>query len=323
MKHRNASVSLAALFFLSAFIACAHAAERSRMVFGYSTIGAMAAGSWMAKEIGAFERNGVDAELIYISSGPVVVQALLGGDLQAGLAATNATIAAVLRGAQLVSVMSTANRPYHRLWVQPEINRLEDLRGKVLGVTRFGAVTDNLTRILLKKHGLENAVSIRQLGGTMEVGAAFQHKQIAGAVTSTLRVDAQAKPKLLLKLEDMGIQYSMDVIVVSRDYLRRNAAAVEAMTRAYVEGVAAMHRDKPTSLRAIARFARLTDPRLIEEIYQDSIVYLEKVPRLEPEATTPILESMDKKEVPLETFADNSIVDRLVREKYIDKFYKK
>ena len=84
-----------------------------------------------------------------------------------------------------------------------------------------------------------------------------------------------------------------------------------------------MHRDKPTSLRAIARFARLTDPRLIEEIYQDSIVYLEKVPRLEPEATTPILESMDKKEVPLETFADNSIVDRLVREKYIEKFYKK
>src|ERR1051326_2415594 len=110
MQHRNASASLAVLFFLSAFIACAHAAERARMVFGCSTIGAMAAGSWMAKEIGAFERNGIDAELIYISSGPVVVQALLGGDLQAGLAATNATIAAVLRGAQLVSVMSTANQ---------------------------------------------------------------------------------------------------------------------------------------------------------------------------------------------------------------------
>jgi ABC-type nitrate/sulfonate/bicarbonate transport system substrate-binding protein len=207
--------------------------------------------------------------------------------------------------------------------VQPEINKLEDLRGKVLGVTRFGAVTDNLTRILLKKHGLENAVSLRQLGGTMEVSAAFQHKQIAGAVTSTLRVDSQTKPKLLLKLEDMGIQYSMDVIVVSRDYLKRNAATVEAMTRAYVEGVAAMHRDKPTSLRAIARFARLKDPRLIEEIYQDSIVYLEKVPRLEPEATTPILESMGKKDVPMETFADNSIVDRLVREKFIEKLYQK
>jgi len=251
------------------------------------------------------------------------VQALLGGDLQAGLAATNATIAAVLRGAQLVSVMSTANRPYHRLWVQPEINRLEDLRGKVLGVTRFGSVTDNLTRILLRKHGLENAVSIRQLGGTLEVGAAFQHRQIDGAITSLLRVDASSKPKLLLKLEDMGIQYSMDVIAVSRDYFKRNAAAVEAMTRAYAEGVAAMHRDKPTSLRAIVRYSRLNESRIIEEIYQDSIVYLEKTPRLPPEAVTPILDFMGKKDVPLESLADNSIVDRLTREKFIERLYKK
>jgi len=62
---------------------------------------------------------------------------------------------------------------------------------------------------------------------------------------------------------------------------------------------------------------------LIEEIYQDSIVYLEKVPRLEPEATIPILESMGKKDVAMETFADNSIVDRLVREKFIEKLYRK
>jgi NitT/TauT family transport system substrate-binding protein len=321
MKHCSVSISLAFLFSF-VLIAGAHAAERSRIVFGYSTIGAMAAGAWMAKEIGAFEKNGIDAELIYISSGPVVVQALLGGDLQAGIAATNAMIAAIIRGAPLVSVVSTANRPYHRLWVQPDINKLEDLRGKILGVTRFGAVTDNLTRILLKRNGLENAVSIRQLGGSLEVGAAFQHRQIDGAVTSTLRVDAQAKPKLLLKLEDMGIQYSMDVIPVSRDYLRRSPQTVEAMIRAYVEGVAAMHRDKPTALRAIARYSRINDAKLIEEIYQDSIVYLEKVPRLDAEATTPILEFMGRKEPP-ETFADNSIVDRLVREKFIEKLYKK
>ena len=54
------------------------AAELRRVVFGYSTVGAMAADSWMAKEIGAYDKYGIDAELIYISSGPVVVQALLG-----------------------------------------------------------------------------------------------------------------------------------------------------------------------------------------------------------------------------------------------------
>src|SRR6185503_19849742 len=100
------------------FASVGMAAELKKVIFGYSTIGATAAGAWMAKEIGAYEKYGIDTELIYISSGPTVVQALLGGDVTGGIAATNAVIAAVLRGAPLVSVISTANRPYHRFWVR-------------------------------------------------------------------------------------------------------------------------------------------------------------------------------------------------------------
>jgi NitT/TauT family transport system substrate-binding protein len=301
----------------------ARAAELKKVVFGFSTVGAMAAGSWMAKEIGAYEKYGIDAELIYISSGPVVVQALLGGDVTGGIAATNAVIAAVLRGAPLVSIISTANRPYHRLWVQPEIQRFEDLRGKTLGVTRFGSVTDNLTRMILKKNGLENAVNVRQMGGTIEVSAAFQNRQIAGAVTSSLRVESGMQPRLLAKLEDMGIQYSMDVIAHSREDLKRSPQVVEGMVRAYIEGVAAMHFQKERAYKAIAKYARLRDPKKIDEIYQDSIVYLEKTPRVAPEAITSILEFMGKKGVPPETFADNSIVDKLVREGFVERLYRR
>lgn len=298
-------------------------AQTKKIVFGYSTVGAMAAGSWMAKEIGAYEKYGIDADMIYISSGPTTVQALLGGDVIGGIAATNAFIAAVLRGAPLISVLSTANRPYHRFWVQPEITRMEDLRGKTIGVTRFGSVTDNLTRMVLKKYGLENAVGVRQMGGTVEVSAAFQKKQIAGAVTSSLRVDASAQPRLLLKLEDMGFQYSMDVVAHSRDDLKRFPHAVEGMVRAYTEGVAAIHFQKERAYKAIAKYARLRDEKKIEEIYQDSIMYLEKTPRVEPEALDSILEFMGKKGVPLDTFADNSIVDKMVREGFIDRLYKR
>src|SRR3970282_137942 len=106
------------------FAVSGHAAEAKKFTLGYSTVGPAGTGLWMAKEIGAFEKYGIDADLIFISAGPVVVQALLGGDLQAGLAATNAVTAAVMAGAPLVSVMSLVNRPYYRLWVQPEIGRL-------------------------------------------------------------------------------------------------------------------------------------------------------------------------------------------------------
>jgi NitT/TauT family transport system substrate-binding protein len=115
-----------------------HTAEMKKFTLGYSTVGPAGTGLWMAKEIGAFEKYGINVDLIFISSGPVVVQALIGGDLQGGLAATNAVIAAVLGGAPLVSVMSLVNRPYYRLWVQPEITRLEELRGKTLAFRASG-----------------------------------------------------------------------------------------------------------------------------------------------------------------------------------------
>ena len=303
------------------FVAPGHPAELKKLTLGYSTVGPAGTGLWMAKEIGAFEKYGIDADLIFISSGPVVVQALIGGDLQAGLAATNAVIAAVLGGAPLVSVMSLVNRPYYRLWVQPEITRLEELRGKTLGVSRFGSVTDNLTRILLRKKGLDGAVNVRQMGGTTEMAAAFQRRQIAGAVTSNLRVDAPMR--MLVDLDEMDIQYSNVVIAVSRDFHRRYPETVEGIVRAYTEGVAAAHYQKERTLKVIAKYTRLKDPKMMEEFYKDADKFLDRVPRVEPEAIAPIVEFMGKKPIPLETIADNSVIDRLVREGFIEKLYKK
>ena len=67
----------------------------------------------------------------------------------------------------------------------------------------------------------------------------------------------------------------------------------------------------------------MRDQKKIDEIYQDSILYLEKTPRVEPEAINSILDFMGKKGVPVETFADNTLVDKMVREGFIDKLYKK
>src|SRR5436309_16104551 len=214
MKRVTKDLILAIGVFMSVVVSQTLAAESKKIVFAYSSIGSMATGVWMAKESGAFEKNGIPAEIIFISSGPVVVQALIGGDLQGGSAASNAVINAILSGAPIVAVGGTANRPYHRLFVQQDINRIEDLKGKTLGVTRFGSITDNLTRIFLRKHGLEGAVNVRQMGGTLEVAAAFQNRQIAGAVTGDLRGPSQTVPKILVRLIDMGIPYSMNMIAV-------------------------------------------------------------------------------------------------------------
>ncbi|HSC44034.1 MAG TPA: ABC transporter substrate-binding protein [Candidatus Binatia bacterium] len=318
---KNLLCALALL--VSAMISSGLAAESKKIVFAYSSIGPMATGVWMAKESGAFEKYGLQGDIILITSGPVAVQSLIGGDLQFVSAASNAVINAILNGAPIIAVGGTANRPYHRLFVQPEINRVEDLRGKSLGVTRFGSITDNLTRILLRKYGLENAVSVRQMGGTIEVSAAFQNRLIAGAVTSEMRVTPPSQAKVLLQLVDMGIPYSMNMIAVQREYLRRNPDVVENAVRAYVDGLAFMHRNKERALKIIAKYSRLNDPKQIDQFYDDAMTYLDRVPRAEPEAVQTILEFMGKKGIALDTFQDNSIIDKLTREDFFDKLYKK
>ena len=299
------------------------AQAQTKMTMAYSSIGPMATGIWMAKESGAFDKYGIQTDILLITSGPVAVQALIGGDLHAVSAASNAVINAILNGAPIIAVGGTANRPYHRLFVQPEINRLEDLRGKTLGVTRFGSITDNLTRILLRRNGLEGAVNVRQMGGTIEVAAAFQNRLIAGAVTSELRVTPPSQPKILVRLVEMGVPYSMNMIAVQREYYRRNPEAVEKIVRAYADGIAFLNQNKERAIKIITKHSRLTDPRMIEEHYNDSVTYLDRIPRAEPEAVQTILEFMGKKGVPAETFQDNSIIDKLTREGFFEKLYKK
>jgi ABC-type nitrate/sulfonate/bicarbonate transport system substrate-binding protein len=305
------------------FVGHGDGAERAKVTLGFSSTGPTAVGLWMAKDIGAFDRHGVDPTLIFISSGPVLVPALIGGDLHGGVAGAAAVIAAALSGAPIVSVASLANRPYLRLWVHPEINRVEELRGKTFGVSRFGATTDNLTRILLRRHGLENAVTVRQLGGTLEVGLAFRHRQIDAAVLATLRTDAPHR--ILVELAESGIQFSMGQLVVSREFYRRSPDVLEKIMRAYIEGVAALRdpSQKDRTVKTIARHTRLREAKAIEEIYIDAAKYVDRVPRVEAEAVAATLEFMGKKGLPIETFADNSIIDRLVKEGFVDQAYKK
>jgi hypothetical protein len=162
---------------------------------------------------------------------------------------------------------------------------------------------------------------MRQFGGANEVGVAFQQRAIAGAVTSDLRVAANVPYKLLVNIVDLGIAYSMNMIAVQRDFYRRSPKIVDGIVRAYTEGVAALHRDKTRAIKVITKYTRATDPRFLEGQYADSKTYLERVPRIEQPAVSTILEFTDKKTTPLDAFADNSIVERLVAEGFIDKLY--
>jgi NitT/TauT family transport system substrate-binding protein len=292
-------------------------APKEKITFGYAAISPTMAGVWMAKEVGAFEKYGLDAQLIYISSGAVVIQALVGGSLQAALGASNAVVAATLKGASIVAVGSNTSRPGMVLWVHPEITRPDQLVGKRLAITRYGSTSDFVTRLVTKKLGLDGKVEIRQFGGVVEADMGFRAHQAEGRVASQAP-DPQSKA--LVDAAELGIPFSMNLLAVSNEFYKKSPGTVERIVKAYIEGIAALGTRKQQALQMLGKYMgqRGGAP---EMHYEFVVKYLDRIPRVDPAAVDTILEMVGHTgPVPAKLY-DNAIIDKLKGEGFFDKLY--
>jgi NitT/TauT family transport system substrate-binding protein len=289
-----------------------------KVTIAYAAVSPIFAGVWMAKEMGAFEKHGVKADLIYISSGSVTVQAMVGGNLDMSVAASNAVVSSILRGAPLVAVGSITNRPAMSLFVQPEITKPEQLQGKVLGITRHGSSTHFLTQFVIEKLGLQDKVKIQPMGGTREVDTAIRTGMIAGAVRS---MKPGPKVRMLVDLPDMGIPFSMDLIAVKRDFYKSSPKTVEAMLKAYIEGVAGLRSRKEFAYKVLAKYL-LGGGESLDEAYDYAVKYLDRNARTDPAVIQTVLNWEGKKDSSPNEFFDNSIIDSIIKEGFVDRLYK-
>jgi ABC-type nitrate/sulfonate/bicarbonate transport system substrate-binding protein len=303
---------------LSPFLTNAADLAREKIAIAYAAISPSMAGVWMAKEIGAFERHGLNAELVYISSGATAIQALVGGSVHAALGASNAVVAATLKGAPIIAVGSNTSRPGMQLWVQPEIQRAEQLQGKTLAITRFGSTSDFVTRLILRKLNLEGKTELRQFGGVVEADLGFRARQAEGRVSSQ---SPGPQAKMLVDAAELGIPFSMNLLAVSNEYLAKAPKSVDAIIRAYVEGIAALKTRKAQALKLLEKYMGQRGGSA-ELHYEFVSRYLDSLPRVDPAAVDTVLEMVGAKGAPKTALIDNSIIDRLAREGFIEKLYK-
>jgi NitT/TauT family transport system substrate-binding protein len=297
-----------------------HAAElpREKIAFAYAAISPSMSGIWMAKEIGAFDRNGLQADLVHISSGATAIQALVGGSVHAALGASNAVVAATIKGAPIIAVGSNTSRPGMQLWVQPDIQRAEQLQGKTLAITRFGSTSDFVTRLIMRKLNLEGKAELRQFGGVVEADVGFRAGQAEG------RVSSQApgpKAKMLVDAAELGIPFSMNLLAVSNDFYRRSPKTVEKIVASYIEGIAALKTRKAQGLKVLEKYMGQRGGSA-EQHYEFVTKYLDAIPRVDPAAIETVLEMVGQKGAPKVQLFDNAIVDRLAQEGFIDRLYK-
>ena len=290
----------------------------------YSVVGPTVAGVWMAHETGMFKKYGLDVQLIYIPSSGTNIQALLGGSLDLSAPGMSGVVLAAARGAPVLAIAAMTNKPPMTLYVQPEITKTDQLKEQTLGITRFNSTAHTVTTLILRKLGLEKSTIMRPLGGTPEIQAAFEQKQIAGMVTA---VRPRAQARALLNAADLDIPFAMNVLAVTQDFLRKNPDSAERVLRAYIEAVGVMNHDRDLTLKVLARYFKRTDPAFLEKMYAIANRYIEKTPRVDARNVATTLEFEPVEGVDAETLTpkviDNSLVDKLVKEGFIDKFFAK
>lgn len=310
------------VFFLCVLLRTEASAAPLRL--SYSVVGPTVASVWMAHETGMFKKHGLDVQLVYIASSGTNIQALLGGSLELSAPGMSGVVLAAARGAPVLTIGAMTNKPPMTLYVQPEITRTEQLKGQSLGITRYNSTAHTVTTLILRKLGMEKAVTQRPLGGAPEVQAAFEQKQLAGMVTA---VKPRAPARALLNAADLDIPFAMNVMAVTQDFLRKQPDSAERTMRAYIEAVALMHHDKDTTLKVLQKYFKRNDPAFLEEMYAIVTRYIEKIPRVDPRNIATTLEFEPVKGVDAEALTakviDNSIVDKLAKEGFIDKVFAK
>lgn len=310
------------------FIASLKAAPaKDNLPIGYTAITGIKAGLWVAEEGGIFEKYNIQPHLILITSGSKMVQAMLGGDLPLAGAAGNAAVDAALAGADIVMIGALAKVPAFYIMALPEIKSIEDLRGKSVAVTRFGSSTDFTMRYLLRKHGMnpDRDVTMVQTGDIFAAAAMMKTKAIAAApFSSPANLRAQeAGARVLMNMGKAGIYFPHDAWMASRSYINANEDLIRRFIKGYSEGVAKLFSDPDLSRKAIRRFTRATDAKIVDAVYQYALDYVEKIPYNTREGVVEVLNQAaprnpKAKEAKPESFYD----DRFVKELETSGFYK-
>jgi NitT/TauT family transport system substrate-binding protein len=242
-----------------------------KIVAGYGSRDGAVAPLWFAKETKLFEKRGLDVRLVGMGTGSVSLRALIANDLEIASLSGSGLVQAALQGADTIILSAAIDGFIFKVFGAPEMTRPAQLRGKKLGVSRYGATSDFAVRLALKKWGLnpERDVNILQIGTTQDTLRAMQTKMLdAGVLSGTASLMARkAGFRELADLAELGLHYPMAPIGTTKSYLQKNEGLVKEFMLAYIEAIHDFKRNKEAALKVLKKYTRNDDPEVLEDSY--------------------------------------------------------
>ena len=288
----------------------------------------------VASDAGFYKKQGLDAELVYIGSTTVTVTAIIAQDIQVGNAAGSGLANAAVRGADVVSVACFINVLAYELVVLDSVKSAEDLKGKSIGISRFGSASDVAARELLKGLGLKpmEDVKILQIGGASERAAGFSRGVIAGFPSppgNVHLIPGGLPHRILANMADLEKPYALPFIcaVTTKSYLAKKRETVKRVVMALIEAAHYFKTNKEGTQKIVAKYLRGANKLYLESAYRSTAKILERVPYTTREGMKIQLDEALKQspgsKVTVDSLIDDSIVRELEKEGFIDRVYGK
>jgi NitT/TauT family transport system substrate-binding protein len=302
-----------------------------KMRFVYSAIGGSQSSVWIPHEAGIFRKHGLDIELLYVGGGGRAAQVVQSGEVPMGIFTGGAVVNANLAGGDLVVVATGMNVITFFLIARPEVRSIEDLKGKKIGVTRFGSATDFALGYSENKWPIKRGrdFTVIQMGGMPEMMQALKSRAL-DAATLNAEFAILARKEGLKELVDMstlGLSFPTSSIVTTRSFIKRNENAVRKFVRGFVEGSHFAKTERAASVEVFRKYIRNDDREYLNGLYDLYVLrYLPKIPYPSPESIKTVLDQMTEKDPRAaaahpDQFIDARFFQELEKEGFIQKLW--
>jgi len=282
---------------------------------------------WVAEASGLLNKNGIVAELIYTRA---AIEALVSGEVEFGQMTGSLMSSAKLQGADPVMIAGVQDTLDDRVVARPQVKSMEDLRGRRIGVFRFGSASHLRLIYVLPRYGLtERDVTLLQVGDSPERLIALA----GGSIDATLfsppdHFEAlRAGMKILLNLRDLNVPYQGSGLVTTQRMLTRKRDIARRFLKSYVEAIHIVKTNPELAKKAFAKYRQTKDEKRLEDAYQTLRDTVKPKPYPSIEGFRTIIKDASERVPAARTanpkdFMDVTVLEELDHSGYIDSLYR-
>src|SRR5262252_1783884 len=232
----------------------------ARLVVGVSTVNVAFLPIYLTQDKGFFKDEGLDVLVVMFNAGATNLQAMIGGDVQIMAGGVPETVLARASGIDIKNFWAISNLMPFQIYGNPNFRSLKESKGKKFAISRFGSLSEFLTRSCLRQFGVDpKDVTMLQIGATP---ARFT-TLVSGIVDATVLwfpVTERAKAagfNLLFDLKELYPEWSNVGFIARESWLAKEKEQTIRFLRAFQRGVRQTRDNRNDGIAALKKYVKM------------------------------------------------------------------